>query len=387
MKHLIYGIGIAGSMFYVPLHVLAHGTEEEHQREIFMQNLIRYGFITSIAVFIILIAAWFLVRRRMKSLNVKKKEERIQRNKLEKAGKAVGLTSLLPLVMGVILGWMSASPISEGVVNFHHIHGLDYTSDGKEIFVPAHDGLKIYKDGAWQSHEEGEKHDYMGFSMAEDGFYSSGHPAPGSKMENPFGIVKSTDKGKTLQILDLYKEIDFHGLTVGYRTKDIYVFNPEPNSRMNEPGFYYSTDETKTWNKSKLEGIQGQPTTLTAHPTESGIVAIGTDKGGFISNDFGNTFDAVLPDVMVAAISFTHDNAVLVGITGKLLRLSLDGTSQSDLNIPPLDKDDAIAYVKQNPQDPNEYVFATYNKDIYMTKDSGKSWVQTVKKGIASNQD
>jgi hypothetical protein len=35
-------------------------------------------------------------------------------------------------------------------------------------------------DGKWKE-APGEMHDYLGFSMADNGFYSSGHPAPGTK--------------------------------------------------------------------------------------------------------------------------------------------------------------------------------------------------------------
>src|SRR3546814_19465798 len=41
------------------------------------------------------------------------------------------------------------------------------------------------------------EHDYMGFATTREAFYSSGHPAAGSNLINPFGLIKSTDAGKT----------------------------------------------------------------------------------------------------------------------------------------------------------------------------------------------
>jgi hypothetical protein len=82
----------------------------------------------------------------------------------------------------------------EGNATFMHIHGLGYSSDGKRLFIPVHNGLKVHADGKW-SDAPGEKHDYMGFSIADNGFYSSGHPAVGScskfraKFENEAGGV------------------------------------------------------------------------------------------------------------------------------------------------------------------------------------------------------
>lgn len=306
-------------------------------------------------------------------------------NKRSKVFLITGVVSVLFVIgFGIIA---SNTQHSKNQVTFEHIHGLDYKSDGKEIYVPAHDGLRVYKDGKW-SIPEGEKHDYMGFSMIEDGFVSSGHPAPGSTLQNPLGIVKSNDYGKTLKRLDLYKEEDFHGMTVGYKTKEIYVLNPNKNSRMNDAGFYYSTDETKTWNKSKLEGLSGQPTTLAAHPTEKGVVAIGTDSGVYLSKDYGNQFDVLIPNVKVTSISFSHYNTLLVGVTNGealLLRFDLSDKKQTNLKIPFLEKNDGITYVKQNPQDKKEYVFATIEREVYITKDNGVNWQKIVNKGVANH--
>ncbi|MBN2981809.1 hypothetical protein [Cohnella algarum] len=92
----------------------------------------------------------------------------------------------------------------------------------------------------------------MGFSMVDDGFYSSGHPARGSKKKNPFGIVKSTDEGRSLETLTLYGEVDFHGMSVGYKSHTIYIFNLEPNSAIETTGLNYSTDEAKSWTMSEM---------------------------------------------------------------------------------------------------------------------------------------
>ncbi|MGG3987015.1 hypothetical protein [Bacillus smithii] len=80
-------------------------------------------------------------------------------------------------------------------INLEHIHGLGYTSDGKQILIPAHNGLVSYSEGQWKS-VNAPKHDYMGFQIVDNGFYSSGHPAPDSGLKNPMGIVKSTDLEK-----------------------------------------------------------------------------------------------------------------------------------------------------------------------------------------------
>lgn len=55
-----------------------------------------------------------------------------------------------------------------------HIHGLGFTADGTTLLIPAHIGIFTVSDGIWQR-PSGPAHDYMGFSISDDGFYSSGH--------------------------------------------------------------------------------------------------------------------------------------------------------------------------------------------------------------------
>lgn len=112
------------------------------------------------------------------------------------------------------------SSCSRPKVTMEHVHGLGFSSDGKQIILPAHNGLVSYSEGKWQN-LDAPKHDYMGFHAVDHGFYSSGHPEPGSKLKNPLGIVKSSDFGKTLTILGLEGESDFHAMAVGYKNHAI----------------------------------------------------------------------------------------------------------------------------------------------------------------------
>ncbi len=127
--------------------------------------------------------------------------------------------------------------------------------------------------------------------QVEYGFYSSGHPAPGSTMKNPLGIVKSSDLGMTLTKLGFEGESDYHWMAVGYKTHAIYVINERQNSKLNSAGLFYSTDEAKTWTKSAAAGLNEEPTALAVHPTDEKTIAIGTKSGLLLSNDYGNHFE------------------------------------------------------------------------------------------------
>lgn len=374
-------------LLFIPLEVFGHGTEAEHASEE-ATNYWSYGLWVALIVLIISSALYVFSKNKAKNIDMKKKINRDKQKSILKSSKISKWTAILSAVLSVLFIIMintnSEMPNEEGV-KFTHIHGLGYSSDGKEVYVPAHDGLRIYNGEKWIVPTLGEKHDYMGFSMFKGGFYSSGHPSPSSDLANPLGIVKSTDKGENIEILDLYEEIDFHGMTVGYETRDIYVFNPSENSRMDQAGFYYSTDETKTWHQSNLEGLEGQATSLAAHPTDEGVVAIGTAKGIYLSNNYGDNFNKLPVTGSVSAVSFDHQNNLLVATQTdqeKLYQVNLPSNEVNELSTPTLD-DDPITYVKQNPINEKEFVFSTSKKNIYFSYDGGKSWDKSVDEGVA----
>src|SRR5262245_46414750 len=114
-------------------------------------------------------------------------------------------------------------------VTLMHVHGLAYSPDGKRLMIPSHHGLAVYETGKW-SKAPGPEHDYMGFAATGKHLYSSGHPAPGSGLVNPFGLLRSRDGGRTWDKLGLEGESDFHLLATGWNTNAVYVWNPAPSS-------------------------------------------------------------------------------------------------------------------------------------------------------------
>src|SRR5262245_1692346 len=97
----------------------------------------------------------------------------------------------------VVAGLAFAPLVSvQSAETLHHVHGLAYSSDGQKLMVPSHHGLAVYSAGKWTK-APGPEHDYMGFAATQSRIYSSGHPASGSKLINPFGLIRSADGGKT----------------------------------------------------------------------------------------------------------------------------------------------------------------------------------------------
>src|SRR5205823_5230475 len=146
-----------------------------------------------------------------------------------------------------------------------HVHGLAYSADGKRLMIPSHHGLAIYENGKW-SKAPGPQHDYMGFSATAKNIYSSGHPAAGSDLVNPFGLLRSNDGGKSWEKLGLEGESDFHVMATGWHTNAVYVWNAAPNSRMKQAGLHYTLNDGFSWTRVAAKGLEGNPYTLAVHP-------------------------------------------------------------------------------------------------------------------------
>lgn len=302
------------------------------------------------------------------------------------------ITLTVALTMAIVVAACSNNTVEEERAShdedipFMHIHGLGYSSDGERLLIPVHNGLKIYGDGKW-SNGSGETHDYMGFTMADNGFYSSGHPALGSDYQNPLGLIKSTDEGKTITVLALEGEVDFHGMSVSYRTHTLYAFNPEPNSKMEQVGLFYSKDEGETWEHSQMAGISSQITALAVHPTEDSIVALGTESGVYLSTDYGQTFAAIYEEQPISSIAFMDTGDLIIGtVKPELLKVNLE-TKQPIIIRVPVQKGGFIAYISGNPVNTQELALVTESKDVYLSTDDGVTWQQIAKQGQAINNE
>lgn len=364
MKNRFFAI-LFFSLFF-STNAFAHGTAEEHQTE---WGISVYFLIGTFVLFVLFLILHY-------------REKRQQVAQWVKGFKWLWILSLLGVVISGAMTLWGNGLKTESAVELYHVHGLGYTTDGKTILIPAHTGIAAYAEGHW-SFSPGDKNDYMGFSAVDDGFYSSGHPSPGSSLKNPIGLVKSSDAGKTITKLALEGEADFHGMSVGYFTHHIYVFNSVPNSKMNTSGLYYSKNEGKTWIKSSINGLEGQPVALSAHPKKEGVVAVGTQKGTYISKDFGNTFEKIGPDLQVTSLYYTNEGALFIGGLGQepsLQIIDIETKSAKAIPIPNL-AGDPIDFTAQNPVNPKEVVFSTDKKEVYLTHDEGTTWIKIAEQG------
>ena len=264
-----------------------------------------------------------------------------------------------------------------------HVHGLSYSADGKRLMIPSHFGLAIYENGKW-SKAPGPKHDYMGFSATAKSIYSSGHPAQGSGLVNPFGLLRSRDDGRTWDKLGLEGESDFHVMATSWNTNAVYVWNTAPNSRMQRTGLHYTLNDGLAWKPSAATGLEGNPYAIAVHPSDARRVAAATPEGVFESGDSGEHF---------ARIAMGQGTAVFFDLDGKhlwygrhdgraahLSRTTINGGPAVEIRLPPLTRD-GLSFIAQNPAHRLEYAIATFNRNVYVSPDRGKTWRQIAERG------
>ena len=279
--------------------------------------------------------------------------------------------------------FMPSAALSETGTTLTHVHGLAYSPDGKRLMVPSHHGLAIYENGKW-SKAPGPQHDYMGFSATAKNLYSSGHPAPGSGLVNPFGLIRSSDGGKTWAKLGLEGETDFHVLGTGWNTNAIYVWNPAPSSRLKVEGLHYTLNDGVVWKHAKAQGLVGDPRAIAVHPDDPKTVAVTTSEGLYLSRDSGERFAKLANEGEGLSVFFELEGKRLwygsYDGQARLTRLTLGPGQPVKVNLPPL-KEDAVAYIAQNPARRLEYAIATFKRDVYVSKDGGESWRQIAQAG------
>ena len=286
--------------------------------------------------------------------------------------------------IGSALGTAAAISLSPaaGALTLTHVHGLAYSGDGKRLMIPSHHGLALYEAGKW-SKAPGPQHDYMGFSATATRLYSSGHPASRSGLVNPFGLIRSTDGGRTWDRLGLEGETDFHVLATSWKTNAVYVWNPKPSSRIRKPGLNYTLNDGFVWKSAQAAGLQGEPRAIAVHPEDAKTVAVATSRGIYESTDWGNTFKQVAGGEGTTAF-FDLDGRTLWYATfesgARLATASVQGGSAKPVALPPLDGD-AVAYIAQNPAARFEYAIATFRRDVCVTKNAGASWNAIARSG------
>ena len=122
----------------------------------------------------------------------------------------------------------------DSVSHIHHVKVV-----GSKVLVLTHEGLYELAEKNNMKLVGKEKIDVMGFASLGNVLIASGHPAVGSKMPNPIGVMKSLDGGLTWKPISLVGKVDFHFLEGA--GSDLYGADSQTGKLM------YSADSGKTW--------------------------------------------------------------------------------------------------------------------------------------------
>lgn len=262
-----------------------------------------------------------------------------------------------------------------------HVHGMGFIENEEGLYFASHHGLKIYRGGEWLETND-HFHDYMGFNAVDDGFFTSGHPGPGSMMQNPIGIQRSKDGGRSLDHMGFEGETDFHGMAAGYRSHHLFVMNPQENSQMG-PGYFRSEDEGKGWQQVDGKGLEGEISAFAMHPSDSQLIAAATTAGIFLSEDGGDSFTLVTEDGIYGTAVFFSEDALYYatyGTQAELIEYTWENDGQQALELPDL-PEDGILYIAQNPSNKDEMAIYTAAGHAFISKDGGGTWNQILNAG------
>lgn len=275
--------------------------------------------------------------------------------------------------------------IEQDEISMNHIHGLGFAGNENIIYFATDHGLILYDNGKWFETDQ-EQNDYLDFNAVEGGFYASIQQDENTNfdVENRLGLVKSVDGGKNVDHLDLLDETDFRVVGTSYYTNAVYIYNIEPNNRMEETGLYYTLDDGDTWTKSAMQGLPDVSNdegnhhdfVLSVHPRNENALVIGTDDGLFLSDDYGDHFHKSELDLPITSLASHEDDVLAAVSTGEmeLVRLRSEGDT-IPVELPRLDEQDQIQYISVNPNDDHEIVVTTFSGDSYHTLDHGVTWV------------
>lgn len=285
---------------------------------------------------------------------------------------------LLALMLAI-----AAPPARAQAVLFHeHGHGLSFSSDGRTLLAPSHDGLAIYENGEWQM-VSGQIGGYSSFSVTERAIYSSGHAQSGAAAANSAGLIRSTDGGRTWQPLALAGQADFRLLAAGYRNSVIYVLNTRPSQALPAQGLYATRDEGRSWRRAAARGLEGEIHGLAAHPLQAGTLAAATGRGLFLSRDAGESFRRLDGRELATAVAFDFGGERVRyarPLSNEVIESTLDGEGRRALRLPPL-PGDYVTCIAQSPTDQRVLAIATRRRDVYLTGDGGQSWRRIAEQG------
>ncbi|MDT8861595.1 hypothetical protein N0O92_15360 [Alkalihalobacillus sp. MEB130] len=284
----------------------------------------------------------------------------------------------------IFIATLSACGYAEEVETFMHVHGLEYDQEGSGFYLATHHGLIQVDESGWnQVGEEAEHHDFMGFTMLEDGtMISSGHPSIRSKLENPLGVMISENKGQSWEPIALHGDVDFHVLHVNLGNENMMYGIDSYNSML-----YKTKNGGYDWEQVEIDGLPvtaGDIYALASHPQNPEYLLASTEVGIYTSENGGETWTEYDNRLMVTSFQTVNESEKLFAyLLGEKegLHVSEDfGHSWKPLHLKL--HEDVVTYIAVHPKDERKLIVGTAGQSIYQTEDFGESWERLATEGV-----
>ncbi len=131
-----------------------------------------------------------------------------------------------------------------------------------------------------------------------------------------------------------------------------------------------------------MRGVPGQPLQIAVHPISASTVALASEQGLFLSTDYGNSFAPVGASEPVSAVAFSPDGNRLFFGSNTLSLYDIASKQNTVRSTLPLAANDAMGFIAANPVRADELAAATFGRNIYRSRDGGRSWEQIAKDGM-----
>ncbi len=248
-----------------------------------------------------------------------------------------------------------------------HIHELTVDARSGDLVAVTHEGIydiSIASDGAatLTGPRAGLDFDPMGFVIAGDTIYASGHPGPTTpdSFGSPnLGLISSSDNGMTWKNISLTGQTDFHALAVGPPAgAQVHIYGIDTS----KPTIQRSSDGGVTW----VDGAALVARDILADPAAAGKLYATTEAGMATSEDDAVTFevDPTAPALYLIEIDSVRQQ--LVGVdTGGVLWRRADGTWV---------RGGTLTGVPQALTSHDGRVYVADDRGIAFTDDDGATW-------------
>ena len=252
------------------------------------------------------------------------------------------------IVALMMVGNRATAVTLDSVPHIHHVKVVE-----NKLFVLTHEGLYELVGKNNMKLVGKEKIDVMGFVSLGNVLVASGHPAVGSKMPNPIGVIKSLDGGLTWKSVSLSGKVDFHFLEgLG---SDLYGADSQTGKLM------HSADSGVTWKTLGANTFID----IAVSPKKSGVAIAIKDSGLVLTQNAFKSTTKIKGTLTMTQIEWRKSG--LYGLSGSSLYKSTNSgktwAKQSTFKGAPglLSASD-------------ELMLVTVGSDIYTSKNDGKSF-------------